>query len=416
MKRGTEQRTVRSFCRRKPTIDTRPQYQRGDVWSTAQKQLLIDSILHDLDIPKIYLREVNHGQFNEEIIDGQQRLLAIWGFYENAYSLSEDCDPAKSKNVAGLKFQQLDEDIKDVFEAYELSVIVLREASDEDVEEMFLRLQNGTPLNAAEKRNAMPGEMKLFVRSISAHPFFEVCGFSNHRFAYDHVAAQMILSELNGGICNLKNTDLQKMYKTYQTFDSDSAKAKKVRRVLDFLVTAFPQKTPELKKFNAISMYLLASQLIETFVVRGRETQIGQWFIEFETWRQEDEQKPIDQREPEMVSYLERTSHSTDSQDSLEFRHKVLLEHLHGAVPNLVPLDNQRRIFTEEQRLAIYRRDNGTCQVKLRCTGEKCEWNNWHADHRIPWSAGGKTIVENGQVACPDCNLAKRASIPVLES
>lgn len=411
MRRGIEQRTVRSFCRRRPKINIRPEYQRGAVWSRAQKQLLIDSILHDLDIPKIYLREVNDGFYEEEVVDGQQRLLAIWEFYENSYPLSKDCDPANGKEVAGLKFEALDEDIKDLFEAYELSVVILRQSTKEDVEEMFLRLQNGTSLNAAEKRNAMPGDMKLFVRELAKHPFFDKCGFTNYRFAYDHVAAQMALSELHGGICNLKNTDLEKLYKDNETFDANSAKAKKIKRVLDFLALAFPQKTPELKKFNAISMYLLASQLLETFVVRGREREIGDWFIRFETWRQQDEQKPVDQREPEMVSYLERTSHSTDSQDSLEFRHRVLLRKLHESIPNLVPLDN-RRFFTEEQRLAIFRRDGGICQVRLTCTGKKCEWDNWEADHRIPWSAGGQTTVENGQVACPECNSAKNASMP----
>ena len=83
MRRGTEQRTVRSFCRRKPKIDVRPDYQRGSVWSNPQKQLLIDSILRDLDVPKIYLREVVDGKYEEEVVDGQQRLLAIWGFYNN---------------------------------------------------------------------------------------------------------------------------------------------------------------------------------------------------------------------------------------------------------------------------------------------------------------------------------------------
>ncbi len=92
---------------------------------------------------------------------------------------------------------------------------------------MFLRLQNGTSLNAAEKRNAMPGEMKLFIRDIADHPFFEVCGFTSRRFAYDHVVAQMVLTELNSGICNIKNTDLEKLFKDYCTFDRNSMKAKR---------------------------------------------------------------------------------------------------------------------------------------------------------------------------------------------
>jgi uncharacterized protein with ParB-like and HNH nuclease domain len=120
MERSVEQRTIRSFCRRKPTINVRPDYQRGAVWSTAQKQLLIDSVLHNLDIPKIYLREADGSPYKEEVVDGQQRLLAIWGFYENEYPLSKDSDPVGGKNIAGVKFQELDEDMKDSFESYEL--------------------------------------------------------------------------------------------------------------------------------------------------------------------------------------------------------------------------------------------------------------------------------------------------------
>ena len=410
MKRGVEQKTVRSFCRRKPKINVQPDYQRGAVWSKPQKQLLIDSILHDLDVPKIYLREVSDSSYDFEAVDGQQRLTAIWEFYENIYSLSRDCDSVDGREVANLKFKDLDEDAKDSFEAYELSVVVLRDASTEEVEEMFLRLQNGTSLNAAEKRNAMPGEMKLFIRELANHPFFEACGFTGKRFAYDHIAAQMVLTELNGGICNIRNTELEKLFKDFQTFDRNSLKAKKVKRVLDFLALVFPNKTPELKKYNAISIYILCSQLIETFVVKNRSSEISDWFIGFETWRQQDEIKPIDQRESEMVSYLEKTSHATDSQDSLEFRNRLLLRHLHESIPDLVPLDG-RRNFTEGQRLAIFRRDKSMCQVRLRCEGKKCEWDNWHADHRTPWSSGGTTTVENGQVSCPDCNLAKSSSI-----
>jgi hypothetical protein len=36
-------------------------------------------------------------------------------------------------------------------------------------------------------------------------------------------------------------------------------------------------------------------------------------------------------------------------------------------------------------------------------------WDNWHCDHRVAWSKGGLTTVENGQAACPPCNLMKGA-------
>ncbi len=45
--------------------------------------------------------------------------------------------------------------------------------------------------------------------------------------------------------------------------------------------------------------------------------------------------------------------------------------------------------------------------IKYNCEGKKCDWDNWEADHIVAWSKGGKTIVENGQVACPECNSSK---------
>jgi hypothetical protein len=100
------------------------------------------------------------------------------------------------------------------------------------------------------------------------------------------------------------------------------------------------------------------------------------------------------------------TSHSTDAVDSLSWRHEFLLRSFFEAVPD-VALKDDKRLFSHEQRLAIYRRDEGCCKIALKCRGQKCEWDNWAADHIKPWSKGGKTTVENGQVGCIPCNSAK---------
>jgi 5-methylcytosine-specific restriction endonuclease McrA len=103
-----------------------------------------------------------------------------------------------------------------------------------------------------------------------------------------------------------------------------------------------------------------------------------------------------------MIVYQERTSHSTDHFDSLKYRHEILMRSFMLTYPNLKQLDEQRN-FTNEQRIAIYRKNKGICQ---EC-GEKCGWENWHADPIIPWSQSGHTTVENGPVLCPTCNLRK---------
>ncbi len=407
MKRYSKAFPISSIARREPTIDPKPEYQRGPVWSTKQKQLLIDTVLRDLDIPKFYFRAVHGGQYEFEIVDGQQRLRAIWGFRKGEYKLSKDIDTVDGHEVANLKYADLTSDLQDKFDSYSLDAIILEDASLDEVEEMFVRLQNGTTLKAAEKRNALPGEMKHFIRELSRHGFFDACGFDNKRYDYDQVAAQCMALELNGGPCNIRNVELEKMYLDNQDFDKDSAEAKKISRVFNYLKSAFPEKTPELKKYNAISLYLLSSMLLERYACSSYEKKLGKWFIDFEMARTTEAEKPEDQRDPELVAYQNYTSHTTDSLDSLEYRNKILSREFFVAFPEITLLDKSR-VFNQEQRLAVFRRDKGICQLTLKCDGKKLGWDDdWHVDHKLPYSKGGKTTVENGQLACADCNLAK---------
>ena len=59
------------------------------------------------------------------------------------------------------------------------------------------------------------------------------------------------------------------MYEKNRNLDPNGAKAKKCRKVLDFLYAAFPSKTPELERFNLLSLYSVASQLLENYVIRA---------------------------------------------------------------------------------------------------------------------------------------------------
>ncbi len=73
-----------------------PDYQRiSDVWTKSKKQLLIDSLLNGFDIPKIYLYELNPPKRQGErvyryaIVDGKQRLEAIWIFMNDDLPLDD---------------------------------------------------------------------------------------------------------------------------------------------------------------------------------------------------------------------------------------------------------------------------------------------------------------------------------------
>ncbi len=399
---------IATVCGTKNRINTDPDYQRPAVWSTAQKQLLIDTILRGYDIPKLYWRQTGSRPDKYDVVDGQQRLRAIWDFFDGPFKLPDNADAIEGQPIAGCSYNDLPDDLRIRFDIYPLDIVVLSELDEDEVREMFLRLQNGTSLKAQEKRNAYPGRMRDFVKTLAGHRFFSCVAFANSRYTHDLVAAQMVCMELAGGPTNVKNADLNKMYKAHEDFDFNSPEAKSVRKKLDFLAEIFPDKTPELERFNVIALYCVVSELTSLYAVAQVESELRNWFIEFEKQRREEEQRPEDEANAEWIAYKDRISHSTDAADSIRHRMQFMLRDLLLAFPSL-PLRDSQRGFTHEQRMAIFRRDQGECQLRIKCSGARLTWDSWHCDHIEPWERGGKTTVENGQVSCPDCNLSKGA-------
>jgi uncharacterized protein with ParB-like and HNH nuclease domain len=102
---------------RRNEIDMDPEYQRaGGVWSQKDQSFLIDSILNDYDIPKLYLADFSTlpSELNEEkrsfaVIDGKQRLEAIFDFFDNALPLSKDfkLEGNLDMNLKGLLYKDI---------------------------------------------------------------------------------------------------------------------------------------------------------------------------------------------------------------------------------------------------------------------------------------------------------------------
>lgn len=61
------------------------------------------------------------------------------------------------------------------------------------------------------------------------------------------------------------------------------------------------------------------------------------------------------------------------------------------------------RVFSERDKVTMYHRQKGVCAICGKPFGIK----EMHADHIIPWSKGGIAELNNGQMLCTTCNLAK---------
>lgn len=66
------------------------------------------------------------------------------------------------------------------------------------------------------------------------------------------------------------------------------------------------------------------------------------------------------------------------------------------------------RVFSESQKSTMYERQGGICANKNCPERDKIfKIYEMEADHITPWTEGGKTEIENGQMLCRACNRKK---------
>ena len=227
-------------------IDFDPPYQRrGRLWSEGDKAYLIDSIINGFDVPKLYLADfqfghstLNTAKLPYAIIDGKQRLEAIFDFFEYNLVLSDDFKYSQKPllRLGGLSLKDLRRSYPRVAEEFEnasldiMSVIAEKEV---DINEIFVRLNKSKPLTGAEVRNAVSGPVVELIRVITKHEFFvENIRFSVKRSADLNAAAKLLLFEYSERVMSTRKDDLDK-------FSRGSFPAEKLelagRRVLDTL-------------------------------------------------------------------------------------------------------------------------------------------------------------------------------------
>src|SRR6266550_3898437 len=69
----------------KDQIDLNPDFQRRDRWDVEKQSRFIESIIMNVPIPPVFLGEDEYGDYT--VLDGRQRLTAIYDFLRNIYPL-----------------------------------------------------------------------------------------------------------------------------------------------------------------------------------------------------------------------------------------------------------------------------------------------------------------------------------------
>lgn len=313
-------------------IDFSPKYQRGshNVWDLEMKQLLIDSIINEFDIPKFYFHLLNNNNIINSskkryaIIDGKQRLSCIFDFIEGEFCLSNDFIYFRDKklNLSGLKYKDILNKYPDIaynFQKFMIDVVYVITDEEDKVELFFSRLNSGKPLNNSEKRKAMIGFLNDKIEEvINENRFFrDKLAFKNNRNAYNDIMAKLILLEMNNGFLNMDKKTLDKLYNEFRCDNKEINKIiDSVEQNLYKMNKIFRDKDPLLKVKSSIPVYYWLIRNIDI-----NKSLLRNLLAEFDQMRKNSNDIGI-------VEYNKYQQKGTDKKISMEYRYEFLIKWL----------------------------------------------------------------------------------------
>lgn len=172
-----------------------PMQRKPCQWDNEQQSLLIHSILGNFAIPQAYALPIFEGDFDSfSVLDGKQRFTTIYDYMNNGFPLSENTPTVNiqkrkvitdeegqrcAKNVieeydvAGKYFSEISENLQDKLKDRVISIIMLTDCTDEEIEDQFYRLNNGTALTKDQKTRVMLGDtLASFIDEVEESEFF----------------------------------------------------------------------------------------------------------------------------------------------------------------------------------------------------------------------------------------------------
>ena len=328
MKITPERRALDKVYRRRDRYDI-PEWQRKEVWDIAKKQRLIDSILRGWKLPKFYFVKSSGDDY--EVVDGQQRLSAIFEFCSNELSLS----PESAKRFGGPLYSNLEQKVADSFDDFEIEYDVIEDATDEELKDFFQRLQEGLPLTSSEKLNAVHSKLRDYCRAISKHPFFkDTVAIVDTRYSHFDIAAKVATIEIEGLDTGLRFDDIKSVFESQRSFPATSAVAKRIRTALDFLHSAFKDNSAALRTRTVVqSLIILTCKLVATGRSKGLESDIRKFFEAFvsELARQIE----MGQAASDSDYLIFQRSVNANVKGGAKTRHEILLRKLFRLSPKL---------------------------------------------------------------------------------
>ena len=309
------------------------EFQRNAIWPRPAKAYLIDTIINDRPIPLIFLQRITsaqRGRPSYAVIGGQQRLRAIFDFLDDRFRLTES---RRKSSYFNKYFSELQTELQDKISNYDFTVEELSGYSDNDIRDMFVRI------NKYVVRLA-PQELRHAKGSGRFHDFVERLGRENfwkqqktfsprmlRRMRSVEFSAELAILLIEGPQDKKSSVDLY--YSVYKDkFPGEVRIEKRLKSYWDWILKALPKfKLSRYRK--PVDLYSLIAALDQVSLQGNRLSSIsakpaGQRLLDFE--------KQTKRVEPssEAARYLAAASRQTDNLTPRRTRIEILVSLLRG--------------------------------------------------------------------------------------
>jgi len=405
-------------------INLEPGFQRKSVWSSSDRQRLIQSIVADYPLPNLFLyRRISRGKTVYDVIDGKQRLesilmfLGIGRFRRERFGVQLKLDRDGLREWDWSRICKRTNEIRHRIDCFPLQTVEVSGDFNEIVD-LFVRINStGKRLTSGEKRHARFYDSDFLREADRLVQKYQKYLLSEHvlsRGQLDRMKGTELFSELlmsihHGGLIN-KKTALDR------AIGNDSVNGNTLARIKrEFIATMnlvkkmFPglRQTRFRNSAEFYSLFMVVwdfhhnkmilndrrKNAMAFELLRGLSTGVDKLRDQY---RQAKASKP----QPPFSDYLLTVQGDTDSSATRQRRAKIL-------TPLLRPLyehKDGKRTFSLEQRRIMW---NSELQCKCKKCSKNLTWDDFTVDHVKAYVKGGETKLTNAQLMCRSCNSRK---------
>lgn len=345
-------------------LDVRPEYQREYVYNEKQRDAVINTVLQGFPLNIMYFVDRKDGTY--EVLDGQQRIISICRYATN-HAISVKIP---SRTLPGqyniVNYPNLFDEQQQAFKDYTLDVYVCEGTEEEKIDWFQIINIAGEELEQQEIRNAVLHSSWL----TDAKSVFSRRNCAAHKnygkyMAGDYVRQKYLETAFRWAADaeGIKGKDPVSQYMQNHKFDANA--------------------DPLWKYFEDVFKWV-----VKIFGKFDKNMKGVEWGLLYNRHKDDNlDPAEVQKQAAELLADKEVQRNSGVYEYILTGEKKVL---------NL-------RQFDADERMTMYHRQNGRCAI----CGLPFDIKDMHGDHIIPWSKGGKTTLDNGQMLCVKCNLEK---------